>query len=62
MLAAYVFIAISCVNGHAATTLKQSWEIAHTEFKLGTLLGAGTFGDVYQAQWRDMAVAVKVIA
>lgn len=36
------------------------WERPREEFELGTKLGSGNFGDVYEAMWKSSRVPVKV--
>ncbi len=45
----------------ALETIRKVWEIDWDQMKLGKVLGQGAFGQVLQAEWRGMSVAVKVL-
>nr|XP_009861279.1 tyrosine-protein kinase CSK [Ciona intestinalis] len=40
---------------------KSGWAINFTDLKLGTILGKGDFGDVYEGTYKDQKVAVKSV-
>jgi len=40
---------------------EETWEMKRSEIKLGKMLGAGNYGEVYKASWRKTDVAVKTV-
>ena len=41
--------------------MSSAWEIQRHEVKVGQRLGSGAFGDVFEAEYRGITVAVKVL-
>ena len=39
----------------------QQWEVAYSDIHFKTVIGRGSFGRVYLAQWRQTPVAVKIL-
>lgn len=47
------------VSSLVAMGRSSGWLVSPKELELGTLLGAGAFGETYRARWRGSDVAVK---
>jgi len=45
----------------AGSSLSMVTHIAWNELKIGTLIGNGSYGDVYQGWWQDTEVAIKLL-
>eukprot|EP00037_Helgoeca_nana_P009398 m.82503 g.82503 ORF g.82503 m.82503 type:complete len:1195 (+) comp19552_c0_seq1:104-3688(+) len=45
----------------ARTTPSEAWAIAESDVEVYTLIGAGTFAEVWTGRWLDRPVAVKVM-
>ena len=46
---------------HQVQELTEVWQIAHDELTQLELIGAGGYGQVYRARYRDMTVAMKML-
>ena len=46
-------------KANANGEVRPTWEFDLTEITLGTRIGAGAFGEVYEASWRRSRIAVK---
>jgi serine/threonine protein kinase len=51
--------ALSAHSSHRALLGSASWAVDASELKFGRRLGAGAYGEVYEAEWRRSRVAVK---
>jgi hypothetical protein len=46
-------------NGNEIPLNKMNGNISKAELKMGSLIGTGSFGEVYQGEWRMVVVAIK---
>lgn len=44
---------------YASIYIEELFQVRGEEIKLGQRIGKGSYGDVFQAQWRGIVVAVK---
>ena len=52
-------VALSHHSSHRDSMATASWAVDASEIKFGRRLGAGAYGEVYEAEWRRSRVAVK---